>query len=163
MGKRRNGEPPDGGIIRFPEREPKRSAPVRRPRTLVLASTSEPATPAGETRLLAMEGPIPPSEALREYDAVVPGLAARIVEWAEREAEQRRAVEMQAVRMSWGGMWCALTVALTTIVGGMLLAWGDHSTAGLIGIVTALAGLVIIFLAGRRRMPADSVAAPPAS
>lgn len=64
--------------------------------------------------------------------------------------------------MSWGGLWCALFVALTTIWGGMALAWQGRSTAGLVGVVGAVAGLVIVFVAGRRRLPADTAAqAPP--
>jgi uncharacterized membrane protein len=104
-----------------------------------------------------MEGPLPLPETMREYDQVMPGLAARLVDWAEREAEHRRRMERSLMRLSWGGPWCALAVALTAIVGGMVLAWGGRSTAGLIGIVTAVAGLVIVFVAGRRRLPADAV------
>ena len=95
---------------------------------------------------------------MREYDHMLPGLASRIVDWAEREAEHRRAMERSLLRLSWAGLWCALIVTLVTITGGMLLALRGRSTAGLVGVVGAVAGLVIVFVAGRRRLSADSVA-----
>lgn len=162
MGKRRNSRPePPPLALKLPvlRVEP----PVRldgRPGALPHPAAALP--PAGARRLLAVEGPIPLPETLHEYDRMMPGLAARIVDWAEQEARHRRAVERSMLRMSWGGMWCALFLALTTICGGMALAWRGRSTAGLVGVVGAVAGLVIVFVAGRRRLPADTAApAPP--
>lgn len=105
----------------------------------------------------AFLGPIPQPEVLREYDRVLPGLAERIVAWTENEAHHRRTVERSLVQLSWGGLWAAFVLALATILGGMLLAWYGRSVAGVIGVVGALAGLVIVFLAGRvRGMPDGS-------
>lgn len=162
MGKRRNSrpEPPPLGIkLPVLRVEP----PVRlegRPGAHLHPADALP--PAGARRLLALEGPIPLPETLHEYDRMMPGLAARIVDWAEEEARHRRTVERSLVRMSWGGLWCALFVALTTIWGGMALAWQGRSTAGLVGVVGAVAGLVIVFVAGRRRLPADTIVQAPA-
>jgi uncharacterized membrane protein len=108
--------------------------------------------------LIRLEGPIPLPDDMREYDHMLPGLASRIVEWAEREADHRRAMERSLLRLSWAGLWCALLVTLVTITGGMLLALRGRSTAGLVGVVGAVAGLVIVFIAGRRRLSADTVA-----
>lgn len=66
-------------------------------------------------------------------------------------------MERSLLRLSWAGLWCALGVTLVTISGGMVLALQGRSTAGLAGIVGAVAGLVIVFVAGRRRLSADSV------
>ena len=109
----------------------------------------------------AFLGPIPQPEVLREYDQVLPGLAERIVAWTENEAHHRRTVERPLVQLSWGGLWAAFLLALATILGGMLLAWYGRSVAGVIGVVGALAGLVIVFLAGRVRGMPDA-AEPPA-
>ncbi len=153
MGKRRNSEPqPDG-----PGEGCGGGPPVR----LDLARGA--LVFPGETgprarRLMKLEGPIPLPDTMREYDHMLPGLAARIVDWAEREAEHRRAMERSLIRLSWAGLWCALAVTLVTIGGGMLLALRGRSTAGLIGIVGAVAGLVIVFVAGRRRLSADTLA-----
>jgi uncharacterized membrane protein len=164
MGKRRNSDPPPDGVVPLPVRRAESVLRVAAGTLLFPVSARAP-TPA--RRGLAMEGPLPLPETMREYDEMVPGLALRIVEWAEHEAEHRRRMERSLLRLSWGGLWCALAVALTAIVGGMVLAWGGRSTAGLIGIVTAVAGLVIVFVAGRKRLPADATpqgagAPPPA-
>ena len=154
MGKRRNSEPqPDGPG----EQCEGAGSPVRL--DLARGALASPArTGPGDRRSMRLEGPIPLPDAMREYDHMLPGLAARIVEWAEREAEHRRAMERSLVRLSWAGLWCALAVTLVTIGGGMLLALRGRNTAGLIGIVGAVAGLVIVFVAGRRRLSADTLA-----
>jgi uncharacterized membrane protein len=106
----------------------------------------------------AFSGPIPEPEVLRDYEHVLPGLAERIVRWTEDEAHHRRAVERSLVQLSWGGLWSALLLALTTILGGMLLAWNGRNVVGVIGVVGALAGLVIVFLAGQGRPVPDTTA-----
>jgi hypothetical protein len=57
----------------------------------------------------------------------------------------------------------AFVLALATILGGMVLAWYGRSVAGVVGIVGALAGLVIVFLAGRIRGMPDGFDAPGAN
>jgi uncharacterized membrane protein len=152
MGKRRNSPEPPPLSIEFPVLHVQ--PPVRldgRPGALLCPEDA--LSPAGARRVVALEGPIPLPETLAEYDTMMPGLALRIVDWAEREAEHRRAVERSMLRMAWGGLWCALLVSLTTIGGGMALVWQGRSTVGLVGVVGAVAGLVIVFVAGRRRAP----------
>lgn len=90
---------------------------------------------------------------------MLPGLAERIVRWTEDEASHRRAVERSLVQLSWGGLWSALLLAFTTILGGMLLAWYGRNVVGMTGVMGALAGLVIVFLAGQRRAVPDTVEA----
>lgn len=151
MGKRRNRPQPPPLAIDLPVLRVQ--PPVRldgRPEAFLYPDDASPLTGA---RVVAMEGPLPLPTTLAEYDGMMPGLAARIVNWAEREAEHRRAVERSMLRMAWGGLWCALLVSLTTIGGGMALAWRGRSTVGLVGVVGAVAGLVIVFVAGRRRTP----------
>lgn len=108
------------------------------------------------TAVEAFSGPIPEPEVLRDYELVLPGLAERIVRWTEDEASHRRSVERSLVHLSWGGLCSALLLALTTILGGMLLAWNGRNVVGMIGIVGALAGLVIVFLAGQGRPAPDT-------
>lgn len=109
--------------------------------------------------LEAFSGPIPQPEVLRDYEQVIPGLAERIVRWSEDEASHRRTMERSLVQLSWGGLWSAFLLALTTILGGMLLSWYGRSTVGVIGVVGALAGLVVVFLVGQRRVAPDTVEA----
>lgn len=42
-------------------------------------------------------GDIPPPALLREFDQHLPGTAARLIGWAEKEAEHRRALERDAL------------------------------------------------------------------
>ena len=112
----------------------------------------------GEVR--ASIGPIPQPETLLEYEQIMPGLAERIVRWTETEAEHRRTLERSLLRLSWGGLWCAAAMATLSIIGGMVLVWAGRSVAGLIGIVGAVAGLVVVFVTGRRRMPLDTASPP---
>jgi uncharacterized membrane protein len=113
--------------------------------------------PVLHAALEAFSGPIPQPEVLRDYEHVLPGLAERIVRWTEDEASHRRAVERSLVYLSWGGLWSALLLAFTTILGGMLLAWYGRNVVGMTGVMGALAGLVIVFLAGQRRPVPDTV------
>jgi hypothetical protein len=122
MGKRRNSEPQPDEVV---QRAEGACPPVRLDR--VRAAGVHRVRGRGLARV---EGPIPLPDAMREYDHVVPGLAARIVDWVEREAEHRRAMERSLIRLSWAGLWCALAVTLITIAGGMLLALRGRSTAG---------------------------------
>ena len=115
--------------------------------------------PVLHAALEAFSGPIPQPEVLRDYEHVLPGLAERIVRWTEDEASHRRAVERSLVQLSWGGLWSALLLAFTTILGGMLLAWYGRNVVGMTGVMGALAGLVIVFLAGQRRPVPDTVEA----
>jgi uncharacterized membrane protein len=110
--------------------------------------------------VIELQGPIPLPGTLEEYERLVPGLAGRLVDWAESESEHRREMERSLLKLSWAGLWCALAVTLVTIIGSMVLSWAGRSTAGLIGGVGAVAGLVIVFVAGRRRLPADRPAQP---
>ena len=112
----------------------------------------------GEVR--ATIGPIPQPDTLLEYERIMPGLAERIVSWTEKEADHRRNVERSLLWLSWGGLWCAAAMAALSILGGMLLVWAGRSVAGLIGIVGAVAGLVVVFVAGRGRTPVDTADRP---
>lgn len=112
--------------------------------------------PVVHASLEAFRGPIPHPQALREYEEVMPGLAERIVRWTEDEAGHRRQVESSLMQLSWGGLWSAFLLAMTAILGGMVLALNGRSAAGLAGIVGALSGLVIVFVAGQRSVAPDT-------
>lgn len=156
MSRRRNKGRSSDATTTLPIRRPEPPARLegRAGALIYAAGVLRPPEPRGPQK---MEGPIPLPEMLREYEEMIPGLGARMVEWAEDEAKHRRQMERSLMRLSWGGLWCALTVALTAMIGGIGLAWAGRSAAGLIGIVTAVAGLVVIFVAGRKRLPMDSV------
>jgi uncharacterized membrane protein len=132
-----------------PDRPAERSeAPLR----------GEPRAPAPvlHAALEAFSGPIPHPQALRAYEEVMPGLAERIVGWTEDEARHRRLVERSLVQLSWGGLCSAFLLAMAAILGGMLLAWSGRSAVGFVGVLGALSGLVIVFVAGQRNLAPDT-------
>jgi len=51
-------------------------------------------------RTTSFSGPLPPPQALREYDQIVPGLATRIVAQAERQTEHRISLEAKVVGLA---------------------------------------------------------------
>lgn len=92
-------------------------------------------------------GPIPPPDFLREYDAIVPGAASRILGWAEQQTTHRigmeKSVTTSEMRRSWGGLAAGLLVVLTCVIGGSILVNNGHDWAG-----TTIATVPVVSLAG---------------
>lgn len=105
------------------------------------------------------QGPIPPPTLLEQYDRIHPGLANRIVVMAERQSEHRQAIEMIAVRAQSRnetlGVFSALLIGVTAIIGGVVVAISGHPVTGWATVVTAIAALVGVFVYGRRLQEAD--------
>lgn len=105
-------------------------------------------------------GPYPPPRTLAEYEQVLPGLANRIIERADREqafrhemgraedAYVKRAMNLEAAKV-FSGQICGLIIALLAIGGGIWLLANDKATGGLAAIIGVLASLVIVFIAGK--------------
>lgn len=74
---------------------------------------------------------------------------------AERQSEHRQTLEKRVVwsdtRNEAIGQVLAFIIAMTTIVGGILLAWQDKSAVGLTILLSGLTTLVGIFIYGRWR------------
>lgn len=98
-------------------------------------------------------GPLPPPTLLAEYEHTLPGLGERIARMAETEATHRHRMEHGLLRLSYLGVSGALAIALMAIGGGIYAIIGGQSAYGLAAIVTALAGLVTVFVLGRRDAP----------
>lgn len=104
-------------------------------------------------------GPLPPPEVLASYEAIQPGFAERIVRLAESEAEHRRAQERRALMAEiWevrlGQIFGLLIGALTIVAGAWTAAQGHPITGGVIG-TAGVAGLVSVFIVGRRPPPSQ--------
>jgi len=99
-------------------------------------------------------GPIPDAELLAKYEDVLPGLAHRIVQMAEREQAHRHAIEQvevhQPYQLARRGQILAITaIVLVLAFAVFLAAIGSPITAGvLVGI--DLLGLVTVFITGQR-------------
>ena len=66
-------------------------------------------------------GPLAPPEALLQYDALLPAAAQRKSGMVERQAAHRRAMERHAARVELRGQALGLILALTAILGGLIL------------------------------------------
>ena len=103
----------------------------------------------------SFRGPLPPPGALAKYNDAFPGCAERIVAMAERQVIHRQMLESNALdgklTAERRGQVLGFILALTVIIGGGVLIALDKDASGLTAIVSALAGLVAVFVYGRRK------------
>lgn len=98
-------------------------------------------------------GPIPSADELEHLEAVLPGLADRVVSMAEREQSHRHDTMTSLLKKEFllreRGQWFAL-IALTILLGAVLgIAWlGDTQSAAWLGGATIVA-VISIFVTGR--------------
>jgi uncharacterized membrane protein len=90
--------------------------------------------------------PLPPPVQLQQYDEVLPGLAERIISLTEREAAHRHWLDRSFVRYRFTGQWSSLVIALAAIGAGAYLVNSGQDGYGFAAIITAVVGLVGIFL-----------------
>jgi uncharacterized membrane protein len=117
-------------------------------------------------------GPIPPPEILLKYNDALPNAAERIVAMAESQLKHRQTIERQVIdsncKAQQRGPIYGLIVCLAAIGGGIYLIHSGQSTAGLVSIISAVAGLAIVFISGKAmqqkqlRDQAAALVAPPA-
>jgi uncharacterized membrane protein len=108
------------------------------------------------------EGPIPPPSVLEGYERVSPGAAKQILQWAEEEANHRRAMERGVLEFSSRdqasaakeaklGQIFGFTIGLFAIACGSWVAIQGQPAAGAAIGGLPVAGLVAVFIIGRRR------------
>ena len=98
-------------------------------------------------------GPLPPPQALAQYNEIIPGLAERIVAMAEEEAKHRRSIEHKVVDNTFQegkrGQHYGLAIGIVAILAGAVVAIAGHPTAGSIIGGGGVVGLVSVFVVGR--------------
>lgn len=98
-------------------------------------------------------GPLPSAKELAEYDAVAPGTAQIIVSKFAQQTDHRVDLESTVVkgndRRSDRGQWMAYSIAMTAVVGGIVLIALGKPTGGFVAIITAITGLVAVFITGK--------------
>jgi uncharacterized membrane protein len=101
----------------------------------------------------SFSGPLPPPWALQEYDKVVPGAAEKILAQAQSQTlhriEMERKVTESDIQRSRLGLAAGFIVAMTTILGGIFLAYTGHDLAGTTIAALATASLVGVFVYGK--------------
>ncbi len=98
-------------------------------------------------------GPIPSAEELEHLEAVLPGLADRVVSMAEREQNHRHGTVTSLLTKEFSlrgrGQWIALVALAMLLVAVVGIAWlGDTKSAAWLGGATIVA-VVSIFVTGR--------------
>ncbi len=103
---------------------------------------------------VSFSGPLPPPEALRAYSEVSSDYPERIMAMAEKEAAHRQEVEIRVLAASErrvvAGLWTGAAIAVLGLVIAGLLINNGHDVAGVILGSFDLAGLVAVFVLGRR-------------
>lgn len=130
-----------------PVGKPSQTAATQQKRSVHVSVTRE------QILASAYSGPIPPPDVLRDYEAVFPGCAERIVAMAERQSAHRQDIESTLMRshavVERRGQLSAFIIAMFAIAVGAYLIHIDKDVKGLIAIVSALAALVVPFLYGK--------------
>ena len=102
----------------------------------------------------SIQGPIPAPEILKSYEEIQPGLASKIIEWAEQQKTHRHAIEIKGqeanIQEIKTGQNFGLIIGLVTVISGAITAInGAELAGGLIG-TGGVAGLVATFVYGRK-------------
>ena len=104
-------------------------------------------------------GPLPPPQALEQYNNIIPNGAERIMVMAENQSEHRRNLETKALstdsRNSLLGIICAFVLGLSTVVIGGLIIYNGHAWPGTILGSSGLVGLVSVFIYGTNQRRAE--------
>ncbi|MBN2217569.1 MAG: DUF2335 domain-containing protein [Pirellulales bacterium] len=89
---------------------------------------------------------------LRQYDAIVPGLAAQIVEQAKAQTNHRIAIEARVIESDISrsrlGLFCGFALSVLCIGGGIACVLMGHDTAGAAIATGAVIGLASTFIYG---------------
>lgn len=124
---------------------------------------TEPARPASRSSealdrvsiTQSFQGPLPPPSFLAKYNEAFSGCAERIAAMTEQQLTHRHALESRAIDGKLSaerrGQALGFILALTAIIGGGVLIALGKDTTGLTAIVGTLAGLVTVFVYGRRK------------
>ena len=97
--------------------------------------------------------PIPSAEELAKYEAVKPGMTDIILSTYQKQVEHRINIENSVIKHknmnTTIGQVFAFIIAMTAIIAGYMLIKIDKNVIGLGSIITALVGLVVVFIYGR--------------
>jgi uncharacterized membrane protein len=117
-----------------------------------------------ETRLqqqLFFQGPLPPPAILKGYDLVQPGLASRIVELAEKQADHRMILEKKIVfgdqNKSLAGLILGFILSCGVSYGGYALIMSGHDIAGAAIDITGITSLIGTFVYGTNQRKKERI------
>jgi uncharacterized membrane protein len=104
-------------------------------------------------------GPLPSPEALEDYNRVVPGLADRIVSMTEGQQKHRMTLESSMAtsqqKQSQRGQIFAFLLTILLITCGGILAFTNHTAAGVTIFSTTIIGVAATFIANQVRQASE--------
>lgn len=110
----------------------------------------------------AFSGPLPPPDALAEYEQISPGFADRIITMAEKEQVHRHGNEDERWnvqrRLLTRGQIFAFILSLAIVAGGIWLLTQDKAVTGfitLLGAIGTVAGPFIYQMRWKRKQSAQ--------
>lgn len=131
----------------------------KHPQKANLANQGNPNLPPNAAAMRAQissmtwSAPLPPPDALIQYNQAFPGCAERIVASAESQAQHRQHLEKITVEgnveSQRRGQWMAFILALLILVGGFVLIYLNKSILGTAFIGTDIAATVGVFIYGK--------------
>jgi len=99
-------------------------------------------------------GPIPPPQVLAGYEAVLPGLANRIVAMAEQQSFHRQDLERRVVsaniRHAEIGLWLGATVAVLLAAAAVIVTLAGYPQTGAVIGAVDIVGVVTVFVLRQR-------------
>lgn len=96
---------------------------------------------------------LPPPDEIERYEAICHGTLKTLLSTYEKQTDHR--IEMESavvnndIRNSRYGQVFAFIIAMTAIVGGIVMICLDKNTQGLVSIIAALVALLGVFLGSR--------------
>ena len=107
------------------------------------------------SRQYSFSGPLPPPETLEKYNQAVPGATERILAMAEQQSQHRQRIETKVIDsnifVQKVGPFLGFVIAMTAVVGGIVLILKGKDGYGLAAIVSALTALAGVFVYGKRQ------------
>ncbi|GGB37994.1 hypothetical protein GCM10011505_19410 [Tistrella bauzanensis] len=127
---------------------------------------------SGELRLViaqheqhvAISGPLPPPDILAQYEDIVPGAAARIVSWAEKEQAHRHAIDSDGLRAdiiyARAGLYGGIALSVFFVIAALFAADAGHTTLATILAGATIASVIPAVVHGRAHKPDRTPHAP---
>ena len=95
-------------------------------------------------------GPLPHPTHLKEYEAILPGAAERIMKMAEEQGKHRREIEKTVIlsesKNSARGSWFAFIFGMSSIIIGSILLLLGKDIQGFGAMITGMAPILIAFI-----------------
>ncbi len=105
--------------------------------------------------LAQFSGPLPAPEDFKKYEQILPGAADRILKMAENEQSFRHTLQSKVVKNETThirlGIFSGFLIAITAIIGGIILTAMNNSVYGISTIIAALASLIAVFFIGKTK------------